>query len=145
MIIIIIIIITTTTTTIRMFKQKGKYYAWDICISHRTIGGSRMLYCSFYMTLMKCSTHRRKQQIGKSVQRSKKMPQFACNQGKPWLCEQMQFSAKQAHVNCICFNNWRLAREAIALFAVISGLTCKRGDRVNSSLYWPCSLVCARL
>ena len=34
---------------------------------------------------------------------------------------------------------------AIALIAVISGLTCKRGERVNVALYWPFSLVCVPL
>ena len=32
------------------------------------------------------------------------------------------------------------APQAIAV-AVVSGLTCKRGERVNSALYWPLSLV----
>ena len=32
----------------------------------------------------------------------------------------------------------------IALIAVISGLTCKRGERANSALYWPVSLVFCR-
>ena len=31
---------------------------------------------------------------------------------------------------------------SIALTAVISGLTCKRSERVNSALYWPFGLVC---
>ena len=32
-----------------------------------------------------------------------------------------------------------------SLIAVISGLTCKRGERVSSVLYWPFSLVCVPL
>ena len=45
-----------------------------------------------------------------------------------------------------CCQNWVSSelwlRNLIAVIAVISGLTHKRGERVNPALYWPFRLVC---
>ena len=50
-------------------------------------------------------------------------------------CKNVHYFA--LHGNLLTFLVWR-----IAVIAVISGFTCKRGERVNSALYWAFRLVC---
>ena len=41
--------------------------------------------------------------------------------------------------------DWSLLFSVIVVIAVISSFTCKRGNKVNSVLYWPFRLVCMHI
>ena len=42
-------------------------------------------------------------------------------------------------------SDWSLLVSVIAVIAVINSFTCKRGNKVNSVLYWPFRLVCMHI